>query len=392
MNLMAYTESLEIRYENSLREFIDHSSEHASFEGSSLGRELVLSRQGPEVLAEIHNNCVLRVANTLGPTAAGRLLAGANGLMTYAMSYYSHLEMLEEEQGKLKRALGQLESANVHLLEMNERLKEEIVERTRVEALAERTKSALAERTARLEAACRELESFAYSVSHDLRTPLRHIVGFIGLLGSWRDSLPAESKERHYLEVIDGSAHRMGEQIDHLLEYSRLGRTEILKKPVDLAHLTADTVRGFQNELAGRSVLWDIGPLPVVPGDTVLLRLVMQNLIDNALKFTRNRPEAHIELGGLVSTSGDETIVFVRDNGVGFNHANQDKLFCLFQRLHRQEDFEGTGVGLAIVRRIVERHGGRVWAESKIGEGAVFYFALPTTQRETASSPVSEAR
>jgi PAS domain S-box-containing protein len=233
----------------------------------------------------------------------------------------------------------------------------------------------VAERTAQLEAANKELEAFSYSVSHDLRAPLRHIDGFIGIL---RDDLEAKlgEEDRHYMEVIAKSARQMEALIDDLLAFSRIGRSELHKGPVDLGAVVAEIVQDVEPETGGRHIEWHLGALPTATGDRALLHVALSNLILNAVKFTRGRDPARIEIGCLAA-SGGEDVVFVRDNGAGFDMAYADRLFGVFERLHRAEEFEGTGIGLANVRRVVSRHGGRTWAEGKVGEGATFYFSLP---------------
>jgi len=237
------------------------------------------------------------------------------------------------------------------------------------------------ERTHALEAANKELEAFAYSVSHDLRAPLRHLAGFAELLQTHAASA-LDDKSRRYTSMIVQSASRMGNLIDDLLAFSRVGRTDLTTTTVALEHVVGDAwseVR--QRDADGRDVVWRVGALPRVAGDRALLRMVWLNLIANAVKFTRPRAQAHIEVGTL-DTAGGECVVFIKDDGVGFDMKYVDKLFGVFQRLHRTEDFEGTGIGLATVQRIVHRHGGRVWAESRENEGATFYVALPKPREE----------
>jgi len=239
------------------------------------------------------------------------------------------------------------------------------------------------ERTAELQAANRELEAFSYSVSHDLRTPVRHINAFVEMLEqSAADRLDAES--RHKLETIAGAAQQMGKLIDDLLEFSRLGRAELRKTTVNLAELVRTAQQGLRREMEGRQIEWIVGDLPNVRGDPSLLRQVLINLISNALKYTRPRQPARIEIGCLDSErevvfidTKKEFVFYIRDNGVGFNMEYAHKLFGVFQRLHRPAEFEGTGVGLANVRRIIQRHGGRTWAEGAVDAGATFYFSLP---------------
>ena len=226
-----------------------------------------------------------------------------------------------------------------------------------------------------IETANKELEAFSYSVSHDLRAPLRHITGFVELLNK-RDLASLDEKSRHYLEVISTAARQMGILIDDLLSFSRMGRAELMKTRVDFGTLVQEVVNDLSEETKGREIVWEIAPLPVVEGDAAMLRLVMVNLISNALKFTRSRSQARIEIGADIDHP-DETLFYVKDNGVGFDMKYADKLFGLFQRLHSSEEFEGTGVGLANVQRIIRRHGGRIWAEGAVDGGAVFRFSLP---------------
>jgi light-regulated signal transduction histidine kinase (bacteriophytochrome) len=231
------------------------------------------------------------------------------------------------------------------------------------------------QRTEELESANRELEAFSYSVSHDLRAPLRHMDGFVEIL---RTSFPEEQlneQTRYSLRAISAAARTMGRLIEDLLAFSRMARAEMNSTPVDLA-AAIEKVRGeLQCDCQGRCVDWQVDALPTVNGDPEMLRLVFTNLIANALKYTRPREKACIQIG--TQSDADETILYVRDNGVGFDPQYAHKLFGVFQRLHSAKEFDGTGIGLAIVRRIVMRHGGRAWAEGALGNGATFYVSLP---------------
>jgi len=235
------------------------------------------------------------------------------------------------------------------------------------------------ERTAQLEAANKELESFSYSVSHDLRAPLRHIIGFSKMLveefGSTLD--PAA---HHYLERIQAGTQKMGLLVDELLNLARLGRHALNLRPTGLNALVAEVVTILQPDIEGRDkgreVEWLIADLPQLDCDPVLVTQVFQNLLANALKFTRKRTHAIIEVGCQKEKESGQAVLMVRDNGTGFSMKYVDKLFGVFQRLHNAEDFEGTGIGLATVQRIVHKHGGRVWAEGEVDKGAAFYFTL----------------
>jgi PAS domain S-box-containing protein len=220
-----------------------------------------------------------------------------------------------------------------------------------------------------------ELEAFSYSVSHDLRAPLRHIDGFARLLRR-KGGEGLDEKSLHYLAMIEDSVRHMGDLIDDLLAFSRLGRAEIRSASVDLEALAKEAIREVLSDVNGRNVRWTVGPMPRVAGDASLLRQALVNLLSNALKYTRTREETLIEIGA-VPAAEDSVVCFVRDNGVGFDMKYADKLFGVFQRLHRSEEFEGTGIGLANVRRVIQRHGGKTWAEGTVDGGATFYFSLP---------------
>ena len=229
----------------------------------------------------------------------------------------------------------------------------------------------LAQRSIALEASNKELEAFAYSISHDLRAPLRHMAGFAELLRK-NAAASLNEKSQRYLTMILEAANRMGTLIDDLLAFSRISRAEAQKSLVDLGQIVKEVVADVRQDTKERNIIWRIDPLPACYGDRSMLRLALVNLISNAVKFTRTRPQAEIEIGCTDQDRGDAAL-FIRDNGVGFDMKYSNKLFGVFQRLHPQEAFEGTGIGLATVQRIIHRHGGRIWAESTVDGGATFY-------------------
>jgi signal transduction histidine kinase len=263
------------------------------------------------------------------------------------------------------------------LRQARDHLEIEVAERKHRELEARSLNEELAKRTAELEASNKELEAFAYSVSHDLRAPIRHVAGFTELLQ--KDTAPVLSqKSRRYMTMILESAKRMGNLIDDLLAFSRISRAETRKTRVSLEQLVQEALSEVRQDTHGRDIVWKLGGLPASFGDHAMLRLVLVNLISNAVKFTRTRSQAEIEIGCADHTH-DQLVVFIRDNGVGFDMEYVNKLFGVFRRLHTAEEFEGTGIGLAMVQRIVHRHGGRVWAEGQVDKGATFYFSLPSS-------------
>jgi light-regulated signal transduction histidine kinase (bacteriophytochrome) len=243
-----------------------------------------------------------------------------------------------------------------------------------VRMLNARLEARVTERTQELEAANKELEAFSYSVSHDLRAPLRAIDGFGRVLAEDYASQLDEEGHRH-LSRIQLAARRMGELIDGLLVLARVTRNDMHRERVDLSDIAADLVASMRRDSGAREVRVDIESGLVVHGDSRLLRVALENLLGNAWKFTRGTREPHITFGRLPDDG--ETTYFVRDNGAGFDMNYAQRLFGAFERLHREAEFEGTGVGLATVRRIVQRHGGRIWAKSAVGQGATFLFTLP---------------
>ena len=249
----------------------------------------------------------------------------------------------------------------------------------RREAEIRKLNQELSESAAELAAANKELESFAYSVSHDLRAPLRHLVGYSELLQKHASDGFDETGQR-YMRIVLEAAKRMGNLIDDLLAFSRIGRTEARTMDVDLQQLVADVALEIGAQTKGQDISWKVGALPVCHGDRALLRVVLTNLLSNAVKFSGTRLLAEIEIGS-VDRPGDKAEIFVKDNGVGFDMHYVDKLFGVFQRLHRADEFEGTGIGLATVQRIVHRHGGTVRAEGTENQGATFYFSLPKARQ-----------
>jgi light-regulated signal transduction histidine kinase (bacteriophytochrome) len=299
----------------------------------------------------------IRSAASIPLVAEGELLGTINLFRRSPDSDFSHdlLETAREVADELALALSQ------------GRL------RDRLARHAEELEERVVERTAELEAANRELEAFSYSVSHDLRAPLRAIDGFSRILEDEHGAaLPEDG--RRYLRLVSENAQNLGKLIDGLLDFSRLGRQALSRQPVDLGALVQDVLADLAPEREGRSTDVTVQPLPTVSCDRLLVKQVFANLLSNALKFTRDRETAHIVVGSFEEHG--EQVVFVRDNGVGFDMRHANKLFGVFQRLHRAEEYEGTGLGLALVGRIVVQHGGRIWAEGAPGEGACFSFTL----------------
>jgi len=255
-------------------------------------------------------------------------------------------------------------------------LRNEITERKRAEKEIKKLNDALERRTFELEGANKELEAFSYSVSHDLRTPLIAIGGFSRLLLE-KYSGYLDPKGQHYLNIIQASTQNMHQLIDALLGFFHLGHKKIEPSTIDMEGLAKALFEELKETAPERGLRLNINPLPPVYGDRTMIRQVFMNLLSNAIKFTRCKEMGVVEIGSW--TQNGENIYYVRDNGAGFNMQKAEKLFGVFQRLHNQEVFEGNGVGLAFVQRIIHQHGGRVWAEGKVNKGATFYFSLPNT-------------
>jgi signal transduction histidine kinase len=260
------------------------------------------------------------------------------------------------------------------LEQANAALQREILEHKQTAQTLRKLNYELQQKTSELEQANLELESFSSSVAHDLRAPVRHIDGFVDLLEEESAALLGPSGQR-YLGIISSSAKRLGTLIDDLVVFAKTGRREMQKSEVNMNLLVSEVLEEISQYTNKREIEWKIGQLPTVSGDRTLLKQVWMNLISNAVKYSRKRKCAKISIAS--TESGNAHCFSVQDNGAGFDMDYADKLFGIFQRLHSPEEFEGTGIGLASVRRIVGRHGGATWAEGKVDEGATFYFTIP---------------
>jgi len=270
----------------------------------------------------------------------------------------------------------ELAETNREVMALTLELEKRVEERT---TALDEARQQLEHKNARLEAANRELEAFSSSVSHDLRAPLRHLQGFTeALVEDYRSVLGTQGQE--YLTHITDAVAQMNALIDALLGFARTAQQPLHRSDVDFDDVVRKIISEMELDQAGRQIEWIVRSLPTVHGDPALLRQVWVNLIENAVKYTRNKDSARIEIGWK-DQSRDGLIFFVKDNGAGFDMSHSEQLFGLFHRLHRADEFEGVGLGLANVRRIIDRHGGRTWAEGEAGKGATFYFSLPKHSR-----------
>lgn len=271
------------------------------------------------------------------------------------------------------------------LAQSNQQLFKEVAERIRAEAEIKKLNRDLASRAALLEVANEELEAFSSSVSHDLRNPLSRILGFAALLEDRSGNIPPEKQQRYLSHILD-AGRKMTALIDDLLRLSHASRIPLVWTAINLNDLLSGVIADFSSEPHTARIEWTRGPLPTVAGDPSLLRQVFVNLVSNAVKYSREQNPPRIEIGEAPEFWPDHWTVFVRDNGVGFDPSKADKLFSAFQRLHSHHQFEGVGIGLANVKRIVLRHGGKVWAESQPACGATFYLSLPHSRPADSSA------
>ncbi|HCL00027.1 MAG TPA: hypothetical protein DHW42_08000, partial [Candidatus Marinimicrobia bacterium] len=330
---------------------------------ATLNENRILTKDGSKYLVEWHGKPILNEKGLFQYFfGVGIDITERRKSENELRKYHEHLEELVKERTK------ELEDKTVTIAKSQEALTYLMEDVNDARQELEIAKS-------RLEISNRDLEAFAYSVSHDLRAPLRHVDGFAELLMS-QSADKLDEKGRSYLDKIITASQNMGTLIDDLLAFSRIGRKEIFKIPVELNSMIEKIKDELESDIKNRKVSWRVDQLGIVRADPTLIKQVFVNLMSNALKYTRPRKEAKIEIG-LKKSDENEKIIYIKDNGVGFDMKYSDKLFGVFQRLHSSSDFEGTGIGLANVRRIINRHGGRVWAEAEIDKGAAFYISLP---------------
>jgi two-component system NtrC family sensor kinase len=367
------------------------------------GFEVILASSGEAALQRLSQqpvDCILldRMMPGMGGEEACRRIKGTPGLRDIPLIMLTGLEdreamiqglsagaddyLSKSSDPEVLYARIQTQLRRKHLEEEHRRIQDQLV-RNEIEVVEARAARTLAETRASLledvERKNRELEAFSYSVSHDLRAPLRSIDGFSqALLEDFSPQL--DERGQDYLKRVRAAAQRMSQLIDDLLELSRIGRTELRREPLDLSELAQQVIAGVAQSEPQRQVQWRVAPSMKVHADARMMQILLENLLWNAWKFTSRREGPMIEIG---MEGGDPQVVFVRDNGVGFDMTYAGKLFLPFQRLHRADEFPGTGIGLATVGRIVDRHGGRIWGEGAPGRGATFRFTLPEPSRST---------
>ncbi len=358
---MITRDSIQEKYVVLLRAHIAEPAEQHLAAAADLGRQLLLADVPIEDVVEMHQKALVELDEELSDASNAELINQAFGpLMEMFMAYSLAMRERAEEHERARRSDQQLIEAQ------NAELQQEIVERKQAQ-------QELEDYAARLEAANEELEAFSYSVSHDLRAPLRGMDGFSqALLEDYADQFDEQGKD--YLQRVRTASQRMGRLIDDLLELSRITRSQMRVEGVNLSEIAEQSAAQLRQPEPDRQVEFVIAPGLAVEGDEPLLRAVVQELLVNAWKFTSQQQHATIEFGA--TQQDGETVYFVCDDGVGFDMAYADKLFGAFQRLHSDERFPGTGIGLATVQRIIHRHGGRVWAQATEDEGATFYFTV----------------
>lgn len=351
------------------------------FETASLIRERERTRHTPIIFVTAISDADASISHGYALGAVDYILSPIvpeilRTKVTVFIELYKRTSDAKRQAEELER---RVRERTAELARLNKELHDEIAERKLAEEqilkLNEELERRVTERTAQLTETLKELEAFTYSVSHDLKAPLRHIDGFATVLASTLAS-KLDDESRKQLEIISRSAKQLGRLIEDLLNLSRISRTQLSITTIDMGALFKEVIQDLHAYDPTREITWRIESLPCINGDKDLLRSAVTNLLSNALKYTRKQPNTVVEIGTLPDHQ-KEHVFFVRDNGIGFDMSYISKLFGVFQRLHAAEDYEGTGVGLANVRRIIERHGGTTWAEGTPNAGATFYFSLP---------------